>query len=35
MASTYLTNQQRFTWSLWVKRSKLGVEQHMVGNYNR
>jgi len=40
MASTYLTsnigspNQQRFTWSLWVKRSKLGVEQHMVGNYN-
>jgi hypothetical protein len=40
MASTYLTSnigspsQQRFTWSLWVKRSKLGVEQHMVGNYN-
>jgi hypothetical protein len=38
MASTYLTSnigspsQQRFTWSFWVKRSKLGVEQHMVGN---
>jgi len=38
MASTYLTcnvgspNQQRFTWSLWVKRSKLGVEQHLAGN---
>ena len=39
MASTYFTcnvgspNQQRFTWSLWVKRSKLGVEQHLAGNY--
>ena len=40
MATTYLTsnigspNQQRFTWSVWVKRSKLGVEQHIAGNYN-
>ena len=39
MASTYLTramgsvNEQQFTWSFWVKRAKLGVEQHLVGNY--
>ena len=39
MASTYLTramgsvNEQQFTWSFWVKRGKLGVEQHLVGNF--
>jgi|TARA_B110000196_G_scaffold319849_1_gene339270 hypothetical protein len=40
MANTYLTsnigspNQQKFTWSVWVKRSALGIEQHIAGNYN-
>ena len=40
MASTYLTramgsvDEQQFTWSFWVKRSLLGDEQHLVGNFN-
>ena len=40
MATTYLTramgnvDQQKFTWSFWVKRSLLGDEQHLVGNFN-
>ena len=39
MANTYLTknigspNQQKFTWSVWVKRSALGIEQHIAGNF--
>ena len=39
MANTYLKknigspNQQKFTWSVWVKRSKIGVEHHLAGNF--
>ena len=39
MASTYLSksvgsiNEKTFTVSFWVKRGKLGDEQHILGNY--